>query len=94
MGAVLMSMTGPATAAWRGYISHPLGFAFAAPGDLKVEKGTWRGAVAGTRETICLSFRRHDIEYKVEVVDMRDIANDSATCLARSRTPSRRTGNC
>src|SRR5258705_13352480 len=81
MGAVLMSMTGPATAAWRGYISHPLGFAFAAPGDLKVEKGTWRGAVAGTRETIVYRFVDDDIEYKVEVIDMRDIANDAANLL-------------
>ena len=48
-GVALAAMTAPAMAAWRGYISHPLGFAFAAPGDLKVEKGTYRGAVAGPR---------------------------------------------
>jgi len=80
-GAVLMSMTGPSAAAWRGYISHPMGFAFAAPGDFKVEKGTYRGVLAGTRETIVYRFVDDDIEYKVEVIDMRDIANDSANLL-------------
>jgi len=81
MGAVLMSLTAPATAAWRGYISHPMGFAFAAPGDFKVEKGTYRGTLAGTRDTIVYRFLDDDIEYKVEVIDMRDIANDSANLL-------------
>jgi hypothetical protein len=84
IGAVLMSMTAPATAAWRGYISHPMGFAFAAPGDLKVEKGTYRGTVAGTRETTVYRFVDDNIEYKVEVIDMRDIANDSATLLGEA----------
>ena len=81
MGAVLMSLTAPATAAWRGYISHPMGFAFAAPGDFKVEKGTYRGTLAGTRDTIVYRFLDDDIEYKAEVIDMRDIANDSANLL-------------
>ncbi len=81
IGAALMSMTGPAAAAWRGYISHPMGFAFAAPGDLKMEKGNYRGVVAGTRDTIVYRFIDDDIEYKVEVIDMRDIANDSANLL-------------
>ena len=73
IGAVLGSLTAPATAAWRGYISHPMGFAFAAPGDLKVEKGTYRGTIAGARETIVYRFLDDDIEYKVEVIDMRSI---------------------
>ncbi len=32
MGVALAAMTTPAAAQWRPYISHPLGFAFAAPG--------------------------------------------------------------
>jgi len=45
----LASMTAPAMAAWRSYISHSMGFAFAAPGELEVAKGAYRGAVAGAR---------------------------------------------
>ena len=45
VGAALAATSAPATAAWRGYISHALGFAFAAPGELKVEKGTYRGEI-------------------------------------------------
>jgi hypothetical protein len=80
----LAAMTAPATAAWRGYISHPLGFAFAAPGELKVEKGTYRGAVAGPRDTVIYRFLDDDIEYKAEVIDMTDKADDAATLLGEA----------
>ena len=80
----LAAMTAPATAAWRGYISHPLGFAFAAPGDLKVEKGTYRGAVAGQHDALVYRFVDDDIEYKMVVIDMSDKANDAATLLGEA----------
>ena len=82
LGAALMAT--PATAAWRGYISHPLGFSFSAPGELKVEKGTYRGAVAGARDTFVYSSVDDDIEYKVMVIDMSDKANDAATLLGEA----------
>src|SRR5262245_40917726 len=47
-GVALLGLTASAQAAWHGYISHSLGFAFAAPGELKVGKGTYSGALAGT----------------------------------------------
>ena len=56
IGTVLAATTAPAMAAWRGYISHPLGFAFAAPGELKVEKSSYRGAVAGARDALVYRF--------------------------------------
>jgi hypothetical protein len=83
-GAALASASAPATAAWRGYISHPLGFAFAAPGELKVEKGTYRGAVAGGRDTLVYRFVDDDIEYKAVIIDMSDKANDAATLLGEA----------
>src|SRR5260370_36313661 len=49
-GAALAATTASAVAAWHGYISHPLGFAFAAPGELKGEKGTHRGPGARPRD--------------------------------------------
>jgi len=82
LGAALMAT--PATAAWRGYISHPLGFSFSAPGELKVEKGTYTGAVAGARDTLLYSFVDDDIDYKVVVIDMSDKANDAATLLGEA----------
>jgi hypothetical protein len=84
VGAAVGAMTAPAMAAWHGYISHPLGFAFAAPGKLEVEKGTYRSAVAGPRDTLVYRFVDDDIEYKAVVVDMSDKANDAATLLGEA----------
>jgi hypothetical protein len=84
VGAALAAMTAPAVAAWHGYISHPLGFAFAAPGELKVEKGTYRGAVAGPHDTLVYGFVDDNIEYKVVVIDMSHQANEAATLLGEA----------
>jgi hypothetical protein len=83
-GAALAAMTAPALAAWHGYISHPLGFAFAAPGELKVEKGTYRGAVAGAHDTIVYHFVDDNIEYKAVVIEMSEEANNAATLLGEA----------
>src|SRR5262245_13712472 len=81
----LATMTAPATAApWRGYISHPLGFAFAAPGEIKITKSMYRGAVAGPHEAVNYTFLDDNIEYKVVVIDMNDKANDAATVLGEA----------
>jgi hypothetical protein len=80
----LATTTAPAMAAWRPYISHPLGFAFAAPGELKVEKGIYSGAVAGGRDTLVYRFVDDNIEYKAVVIDMSDRANDAATLLGEA----------
>jgi hypothetical protein len=79
-----VAVTSPAMAAWHGYISHPMGFAFAAPGELKVEKGTYHGDLAGTRDTIIYSFYDDGIEYRAVVVDVSDKANDAANLLGEA----------
>lgn len=84
-GIVLAAMTGPAAAQWRPYISHPLGFAFAAPGPMKVEKGMYEAPVAGKHDTLIYSFMDDNIEYKAVVIDVRDKANDSATILGEAQ---------
>jgi len=83
-GLALAAMTTPAAAVWKGYISHPLGFAFAAPGDLKITKTPYRGTVAGQHEAVNYTFMEDNIEYKVVVIDVGNKANDSATLLGEA----------
>ena len=83
-GAALAVVPAPAQAAWHGYISHPLGFAFAAPGELKVEKGTYGGAVAGPHDTLVYRFVDDNIEYKVVVIDVTAQANQAANLLGEA----------
>jgi hypothetical protein len=83
-GATLMASSGPAAAAWRGYISHPLGFAFAAPGDLKFEKGKYQAAVAGAHDTMVWRSVDDGIEYRVIVIDTTAEANKAATLLGEA----------
>ena len=84
VGAAVGAMTAPAMAAWHGYISHPLGFAFAAPGEVKVETGTYTAPVAGQRKTLTYHFSADGVDYKAIVIDMRDIANNAATLLGEA----------
>jgi hypothetical protein len=84
-GFALAAMTGPAAAQWRPYISHPLGFAFAAPGPIKVERGTYNSPLAGSRETLIYAFMDDNIQYKAIVIDMRDRADDAATLLGEAQ---------
>jgi hypothetical protein len=84
-GIVLTAMTGPATAQWRPYISHPLGFAFAAPGEIKVERGTYNSPLAGMRESLIYAFVDDNIEYKAIIIDMRDRANDASNLLGEAQ---------
>jgi hypothetical protein len=83
-GTAVAAMTAPAMAAWRGFISHPYGFAFAAPGDIKVEKGTYNGPIAGQRDTLVYHFSDGGIDYKAVVIDLTDKANNSANLLGEA----------
>ena len=83
--AALLALNTPASAAaWRGYISHSLGFAFAAPGDLKMGKTTYKGAVAGTRDAMTWTSTDDGIEYKAIVIDTTGEAAQSATLLGEA----------
>jgi len=83
-GAAFMATMAPAAAAWHGYISHPLGFAFAAPGELKVEKGNYTAAVGGKHDTIVFRSVDDNIEYKAIVIDMTAQANQAATIMGEA----------
>jgi len=84
-GVALTAMTAPASAAWMGYISHPLGFAFAAPGEMKIEKGTYNSPLVGARPTTTYAFTEDNILFRVVIIDMRDKANDSASLLGEAQ---------
>jgi hypothetical protein len=85
VGAGLAMMTLPAEAAWKSYISKPLGFSFEAPGDLKTEKGTYEGALAGKKEAIIYRSVDDNIEYKVMVVDFTPRAAEGAVLLGEAQ---------
>ena len=85
-GAAFTWVAAPAeAAAWRGYISHPLGFAFAAPGEMKVEKGTYQAAIAGKHDTMIFRTVDDNIEYKAIVIDTTAQANQAATLMGEAQ---------
>jgi hypothetical protein len=79
--AALAITTAPADAAWKSYISKDLGFSFMAPGEVKTDVGTFRGAVAGPRQTIVFKSTEDNIEYKVTVMSFAQAQADGATIL-------------
>src|SRR2546421_9299409 len=81
VGASLAVMTAPANAAWHSYISHKLGFSFEAPGEVKVQTGTYRGSVAGPQRTIVYRSVDDNIEYKVTVMSFAQAQAEGANLL-------------
>ena len=77
----LIAMAAPAQAAWRGYISHELGFSFEAPGEVKSQLGTYRAQIAGPRQTIVFRSVDNNIEYKVTVMKFAQAQADGADLI-------------
>src|SRR5215475_4637015 len=82
--ATLMTLTAPANAAWKSYISKSMGFSFEAPGDLKTEKAKFNGQLAGNKDAIVYRSVDDNIEYKVTVVDFAPRANEGAVLLGEA----------
>jgi hypothetical protein len=80
-GAALTLAVVPAGAAWKSYINRELGFSFRAPGEIKTDIGTFRGAVAGPRETIIYKSVDNNVEYKVTVMSFLQAQAEGATIL-------------
>jgi hypothetical protein len=80
-GAALAMTTAPASAAWKSYVSHKLGFSFEAPGEVKTQAGTYRGQIAGPHETIVFRSVDDNIEYKVTVMSFMQAQADGASIL-------------
>ncbi len=80
-GVAMANSTAPALAEWKAYVSKDLGFSFMAPGEVKVAEGTYRGEVAGPRQTITFRSAEDNIEYKVTVLSFTQAQADGATLL-------------
>ena len=86
VGAVLAVMTAPAEAAWKTYISRDFGFSFAAPGEVKAQRGIYKGEKDGDHgygDHPAVIFRSVDnnIEYTATIVDFNSQVGDSASLL-------------
>ena len=80
-GVALTMAAMPAQAAWKSYINRELGFSFMAPGEVKTDVGTFRGAIAGPRQTIVYRSVEDNIEYKVTVMSFFHAQAEGATLL-------------
>jgi hypothetical protein len=80
-GATLATVAMPAQAAWKSYVNRELGFAFTAPGEVRADVGTFRGAVAGPRQTIVYKSVEDNVEYKVTVMSFIQAQAEGATIL-------------
>src|SRR5712691_75742 len=80
-GAGLTMAAMPAQAAWKSYINTELGFSFMAPGEVKASVGTYRGAIAGPRQTIVYRSVEDNIEYKVTVMSFLQAQAEGANIL-------------
>jgi hypothetical protein len=87
--SVLAVMTGvafamvamPAQAAWKTYVNKELGFSFQAPGEVKASLGTFRGEIAGPRQTIVYKSMEDNIEYRVTVMNFKQAQAEGAVIL-------------
>jgi hypothetical protein len=79
--AAVAMLAMPAQAAWKSYFNWELGFSFAAPGDIKTTVGTFRGEVAGPRETIVYRSTEDNVEYRVTVMSFIQAQAEGAAIL-------------
>jgi hypothetical protein len=80
-GAAVAMAAMPAQAAWKSYINRELGFSFMAPGEVKTSVGTFRGEVAGPRQTIVYRSVEDNVEYKVTVMSFVQAQAEGANLL-------------
>jgi len=80
-GAAVTTAAVPAQAAWKTYVNKELGFSFMAPGEVKTDVGTFRGAYAGPRQTIVYRLVENNVEYKVTVMSFIQAQAEGATIL-------------
>jgi hypothetical protein len=80
-GAVLVVSTAHADSVWKAYIAKDHGFSFMAPGEVKAALGTYRGGLAGPRQTIVYRSVDNNIEYRVMVMSFLQAQAEGASIL-------------
>jgi hypothetical protein len=80
-GAVLAVSTAHADSVWKAYIASDHGFSFMAPGEIKAALGTYRGGIAGPRQTIVYRSVDNNIEYRVTVMSFLQAQAEGASIL-------------
>jgi hypothetical protein len=81
VGVTLTIVAMPAQAAWKSYVNKDLALYFMAPGEVKTSEGTFRGAIAGPRQTILYRSVEDNIEYRVTVMSFVQAQAEGATIL-------------
>jgi hypothetical protein len=79
--AVLAISTAHADSVWKAYIAKDHGFSFMAPGEVKATLGTYRGALAGPRQTIVYRSVDNNIDYRVTVMSFLQAQAEGANIL-------------
>ena len=80
--AALAMVAAPAQAqAWKTYVSRDLQFSFSAPGEVKVERGIYKGDRSGDHPAVIFRSLDNGIEYKATVVDFNSQVGDAASLL-------------
>jgi hypothetical protein len=79
--AVLSISTAHADSEWKAYIAKDHGFSFMAPGEVKAALGTYRGALAGPRQTIVYRSMDNNIDYRVMVMSFLQAQAEGASIL-------------
>jgi len=80
----LICATLPSQAAWNGYFNKSVVFSFFAPGELKTERGTYSGTLAGQRQATVYQSVEDNIQYKVIVVDFSSGSRNEGALLAEA----------
>jgi len=66
---------------WKTYVSRDLQFSFSAPGDVKVERGVYKGERSGDHPAVIFRSLANNIEYTATVVDFNSRVGDAASLL-------------
>lgn len=81
VAAALAMAAAPAQAQWKSYVSRDLQFTFAAPGEMNVEKGVYKGERTGDHPAIIFRSTADNIQYTATVVDLRAPGLNPASLL-------------
>src|ERR1700730_23912 len=86
VSAALAVIAPPAEAAWKTYISRDFGFSFTVPGEVKAERGIYKGEMEGDHghgdhPAFFFGSPKNNIEYTVTIVDFNSQVGDAASLL-------------